>query len=198
MSSSLVKKGYNQIASNYLKNRDRFESISYLRKLVKYLRSGAKILDLGCGSGFPVDKFLVDKGFGVIGVDISEEQILLAKENVPLGEFEVKDIEKLKFKEYEVDAVISFYTIFHIKREKHKLLFDKIASFLPRGGMLLVSMGASNWEGVDNFYGVRMFWSHYGPKTNSEIVKNAGFEIIFDKIDESGGERHQVILARKK
>jgi len=198
MLKNLGKKGYNQIASDYLEIRDRFKTISYLRRLAKYLKPGARILDLGCGAGFPVDKFLVDKGFGVIGVDISEEQILLAKENVPLGEFEVKDIEKLKFKEYEVDAVVSFYTIFHIKREKHKLLFKKIASFLPKGGILLVSMGASDWEGIDSFYGVRMFWSHYGQKTNREIIKDAGFEIIFDKIDKSGGERHQVILARKK
>jgi cyclopropane fatty-acyl-phospholipid synthase-like methyltransferase len=195
MSSSLVKKGYNQIASNYLKNRDRFESISYLRRLTKYLKPGAKILDLGCGAGLPVDKFLIDKGFDVIGVDISEEQIRLAKENVPLGKFEVKDIKKLKFKEYEVDVVVSFYTIFHIKRKRHKLLFKKIASFLPKGGMLLVSMGASDWEGIDSFYGVRMFWSHYSQKTNREIIKDAGFEIIFDKIDKSGGEKHQVILA---
>jgi hypothetical protein len=42
-----------------------------------------------------------------------------------------------------------------------------------------------------------MYWSHYGPEKNRKIIEEAGFEIIFDKIDTSGGEKHQIILARK-
>jgi len=59
-------------------------------------------------------------------------------------------------------------------------------------------MGSTEWEGTeDNFHGVKMFWSHYGSKKNSEIIKNAGFEILLDEIDTSGGEKHQIIMARK-
>lgn len=59
-------------------------------------------------------------------------------------------------------------------------------------------MGSSEWEGEENdFHGVRMYWSHYGLERNREIVQEAGFEVIFDEIDKSGGERHQVILSKK-
>lgn len=63
--------------------------------------------------------------------------------------------------------------------------------------MLLVTMGTSEWEGMADFHGTKMFWSHFRPKRNRQIVEKAGFKILLDEIDTSGGEKHQVILARK-
>ena len=106
-------------------------------------------------------------------------------------------MESLKNGEYSVDAVISFYAIFHIPREKHEDILEKINSFLPKNGLILITMGVEEWEGTGEFHGSKMFWSYFGAKKNRELVKQAGFEIIFDEIDTSGGERHLIILAKK-
>lgn len=198
MSKKIVKTGYNKIAQKYSSNRDQFKNNKYLDKLVNLLKPGAKILDIGCGSGIPIDKYLYDQGFKVKGIDLSKEQIKLAKKNLPNCDFEIKDMSKLKKDEYNVDAVVSFYTIFHIPREKHLNLLRKINTFLNKDGLLLITMGASEWEGKDNFHGTQMWWSHYGANKNKEIINKAGFEIIFDEIDKSGGEKHLIILAQKK
>jgi hypothetical protein len=42
-----------------------------------------------------------------------------------------------------------------------------------------------------------MWWSQWGTKKNTELVRQAGFKILIDEIDVSGGEKHQVIMARK-
>lgn len=112
MKNNLVRKGYNRIAENYSKQRNEFKNNRYLEH----------VLDVGCDSGIPVDKYLVDKGFKIIGFDISRKQIQLAKQNLPQAIFEVKDMFKLKEGEYKVDAVVSFYAIFHTPREKHQEL----------------------------------------------------------------------------
>ncbi|QQG43588.1 MAG: class I SAM-dependent methyltransferase [Candidatus Daviesbacteria bacterium] len=198
MSNDLVRQGYNKAAENYSSKRDQFKNNKYLEQLVKLLKPSAIVLDIGCGSGVPVDKYLVNKGFNVIGFDISEKQVELAKANVPKATFEVRDMSKLKEDEYKVDAVISFYAIFHTPREKHQDLFKKINSFLPQGGYILVTMGAGEYEGLEeNFHGTKMWWSHYGAEKNKEIVENAGFKILLDEIDIGGNERHQIILAQK-
>lgn len=198
MSNDLVKQGYNKAAENYSSKRDQFENNKYLEQLVKLLKPNAAVLDIGCGSGVPIDKYLVDKGLKVIGLDISEKQIELAKQNVTRATFEVKDMSELKEGEYKVDAIVSFYAIFHTPREQHQGLFKKINSFLPQGGYILVTMGAGEWEGTeDDFHGTKMWWSHYGPEKNKEIVENAGFKILLDEIDTGEDERHQVILAQK-
>jgi hypothetical protein len=43
-----------------------------------------------------------------------------------------------------------------------------------------------------------MFRSHYDASKNRGLVEKAGFDIQMDEIDSAGGERHQVILARKR
>lgn len=196
--NDLIREGYNKIAVDYSIKRDQFKNLKYLEKLNALLKPNSKILDIGCGAGIPIDKFFIEKGHRIIGIDISEKQIELARKNVSKAEFKVKDISDLKENEYQVNAIVSFYTIFHLKRETHDDIFKKTSSFLPKGGLILISMGSTEWEGTeDNFHGIKMFWSHYDSKKNSEIIKNAGFEILLDEIDTSGGEKHQIIMAKK-
>lgn len=199
MKAHLIKRGYNKAAADYLQHRDQFKNTKYLNQLASILQPGSKILDIGCGAGKPIDEYLVKKGFAVTGIDISERQIELAKKHVPQASFEVKNMSQLRSGEYHVDAVVSFYAIFHVPRETHATLFETIGSFLSKGGLLLVTMGSSEWEGSEeNFHGVKMYWSHYGSEKNKKIVQHAGFEILFDVLDTSGGEKHQIITAKKK
>lgn len=198
MSNDFVKQQYNKkIAENYSVARDMYKNDKYLEKLSLLLAPNSTILDIGCGAGVPVDKFFLSHGYKIIGLDISEKQIELAKRNLPDGEFKVEDMSELEEKEYSVDAVVSFYAIFHTQRETHQELFNKINSFLPFGGLILVSMGVNEWEGKGQFHGDEMFWSHFGADKNREIIKNAGFEILFDEIDENGGEKHLFVIAKK-
>ena len=197
MMKKMVKKGYDKIAVTYMRVRYQYINTKYLERLNSLLKPNSLLLDLGCGSGKPVDIFFIDKGHRVIGIDISEKQIELAKKNIPRAEYKVKDISKLKDGEHSVDAVVSLYTIIHLPRETHSELFKKFNSFLPQGGLILVTMGFSEWEGIDDFYGVKMYFSHYGHETNRDIIEKTGFEIILDEIDDTLKEYHQFILARK-
>lgn len=198
MSNDLIKQSYNKVADNYASGRNQSENSKYLDKFNLLLQPISYILDIGCGAGKPVDEFFVSKGHKVVGIDISERMIELAKKNVPEGEFKVEDMTELKDGEYQVDAVVSFYAIFHTPRETHQQLLQKINSFLRKGGLIMITMGKSDWEGKEqNFYGGEMFWSHFDARKNSELVEHAGFQVIVDEIDGTGNEQHQILIARK-
>jgi SAM-dependent methyltransferase len=69
---------------------------------------GARVLDVGCGPGRHAHA-LGRRGFEVVGVDISERFVALARENAPAGaavRFERVDARALEF-DSEFDAVIS-------------------------------------------------------------------------------------------
>jgi ubiquinone/menaquinone biosynthesis C-methylase UbiE len=196
--SDLVRTGYNKVASVYLANRDRLKSGKYIQQLLKYVPKNSTILDLGCGAGVPVDDVLLKAGHDVIGIDISSEQIKLARKMCPGGQFVVGDIQDLRMGEYQVQGVVSFYTIFHIPRTKQGELLKIMASYLPKGGMLLITMGDREFEGEHVLHGEKMWSSQYGTAKNRTLVELAGFAIITDEIDTSGGERHQIILGQKQ
>lgn len=72
------------------------------------LAPGARVLDVGCGPGRHAFA-LAARGISVVGVDISERFISLARENTPPGlpvTFERADARSLPFSE-EFDAVLS-------------------------------------------------------------------------------------------
>lgn len=192
-----VKQGYDDCGHNYLDHRDLFNNKKYLDDLIDRLEMNSKILDVGCGAGIPIDQYLVEKEFRVTGIDISSEQIRLARDNVLQAEFQVNDMAEIVFPDNSFDSVISFYAIFHVKREEHQQLFEKFFSIIKAGGYLLVTMGSEEWEGVEDFYGSEMFWSHFGVDKNLEIIENSGFKIVNHEIDFSGNEEHLVVLAQK-
>lgn len=197
MKDNVVRDGYDKVAASYLASRDRLKSGKYVQQLLKYLPKKSSFLDLGCGAGVPVDDILLKAGHSVIGIDISNEQIKLARKNCKGGQYLVGDISDLKENEYQVQAVVSFYTIFHIPREQHVKILKTVASFLPRGGMLLLTMGDREFEGLHLLHSRPMWSSQYGTVKNRKLVELAGFKILNDEIDTSGGERHQVIMAEK-
>ena len=193
-----VRSSYNRIADDYVNTRDQFVSLPYLEAIAAHLRPGGTVLDVGCGGGRPVAAFLSGRGFRVHGFDLSERMIELAKTNVPNATFVAGNMLDLVDGQFAVDGIVSFYAIFHTPREQHQALLMRFASFLPRGGALLITMGASDWVGGEEFHGEPMLWSHYGSERNVRLVESAGFSILRDEIDRSSGESHQVILALRK
>lgn len=197
MANDLIKKGYREVADNYVAKRDQFESNKYLEKFTTFIDRGKTILDVGCGAGKPVDAYLVNQGYAVNGIDISPRMIALAKENVPDAFYEIKDMSELKDGEYCVNGIVAFYSIFHTPRGKHQELLHMFASFMPNGGPLLITMSVRSREDrEDDFHGEKMFWRHYGADKNTELVVYAGFTIVLNEIDTSANEKHQIILAQ--
>lgn len=197
MIKQVVKQGYNQIAEIYHQNREEIDHIKYLTEFTKFIMPGSTILDLGCGSGKPIDRFLADKGYSIIGVDISERLIQLAQSFVPSGRYHVADMMDLQPGAFSVEGVISYHSIFHLPRAHHAEMINKIFSFLKPGGYMLITMGAVAYEGSRKYHGADMYWSQHGSEENTKIVKSAGFEIIKDEIETSSGQSFQVIIAKK-
>jgi hypothetical protein len=122
--------------------------------------------------------------------------IELAKKNVPEGFYEVKDLSDLKEGEYCVDGVVSLYAIFQTTRENYPETLKIIASFMPNGGAILITMGSGELESSEeSVQAARLFWSHYGAEKNTELLENAGFKIYLNEIYGSSNEKHQIVIA---
>ena len=95
--SEIVRKGYTKIAKKYHSKRGLYQNKGLLMKFKKYLQKNSTVLDLGCGAGVPISKFLVDNGYKVTGIDFADGMIKLAKKNVPKAKFIKMDMTNLNF-----------------------------------------------------------------------------------------------------
>ena len=88
----------------------------------------------------------------------------------------------LKEGDCSVDAVVSFFAMFHIDRHRHRDLLYRIRSYLQEGGIFLVTTGDSDWEGEEDFLGVQMPWSHFDKTTNRELIEDSSFRILWEDV----------------
>ena len=196
----MVKEGYERIARLYHLDRraDRWgRGQEELSEFISHLPMSGRVLDAGCGVGEPVLKTLAEKGFEVVGVDLSLAMLVLSQWIVPEADLIQADLIQLGFRRECFHGIVSAFTIIHIPREYHKDVYEQMYSLLKPGGLMLVSTGSTSWEGVEDWYGVPMSWSHYDSNTSLELIKNMGFKIIFSKAIVSGDEKHFWILAKK-
>ncbi len=195
--SKLVEQGYNKIAEDYYNHRNLNKFNNELEEFTSLLPGNAHILDVGCGAGIPTAKFLTNRGIKVTGIDLSDKMLSLARVNVRNAEFIKMDMNELKFKENSFDGIISVYTMFHVPKKNHLEIFKKFFEILKPGGILLINTGISESEGQSYFFGVPMFWSNFSPKMTLDLVKKAGFSIIFEGVLERGGEYQYWIFGKK-
>ncbi len=202
---ALVQRGYDQCAAAYEHARQQ-EAAPELTLLINRLPAGAHILDIGCGAGVPVAQTLARR-FAVTGVDLSPEQIRRAQVNVPMGTFLHADIMALSFPPASFDAVVAFYSIFHLPREEHPVLFQRIYQWLKPGGYLLATVSAVSEAAYteDDFFGVPMYWSNYGLAEYQELLKQLGFRLLETTVvghgyragAERSPEQHPLVFAQK-
>ena len=193
-----VKESWDKISDEYYRFRDLQKMNSELVEFTNLLPKGAHVLDAGTGAGIPVGKFLVDRGYRLTGIDISEKMIAKAKKNVPEGTFLQKDILELDFPAETFDALVCVYTLWHIPRELHTEIFDNFKRILKQNGILMINTGIRESEGLSLFFGEPMLWSNNNPKDTLQYIKELGFEIIKDGVFEHGGEYQYWLFARKK
>jgi cyclopropane fatty-acyl-phospholipid synthase-like methyltransferase len=177
---ALVAAGYDQVADTYahLDNDASWPRMRWLNHLLALLPPGAAVLDLGCGSGDPADIAIARQGHHVTGVDISAEQIARARRNVPTGTFQHADLGSISFPSGTFDAVVSFYTLEHLPREEHHAVLARIASWLKRGGFLLLGTEANETPGsVGTWLGAPMFFSSFDADTLLDLIRAAGFVV---------------------
>ncbi len=180
----IVADSYNRISERYTEwaaiTRQE-ERARYTAVLLEKLPAGAQVLELGCGAGIPTTQELAQR-FIVTGVDISSEQIKRARQNVPNATFICADMCQVDLAPASFDAVAAFYSIFHVPRDEHGALFQKVEGWLRPGGLLVVTMGLGSVEGdlVEDWlgFGAPMYWSNYESGTNCVLVEQAGFDVL--------------------
>jgi cyclopropane fatty-acyl-phospholipid synthase-like methyltransferase len=196
-----MQNSYDHIAEQWHAN---FRGQSYVDRVLGYvdlvlegLPSGAKVLDLGCGTGNPIAKYIVEKGFRLIAVDESEKMLEIAKQVVPKAEFIHSDMIRVQLAD-GFAAAIAWDSVFHVERKHHSAIFHKLAKSLEPGGRLLLSVGGS---GADDFtsemFGHTFFYSGHEPEVTRKSLEAEGFEIELWEVDDPSSRGHIAVIARR-
>jgi SAM-dependent methyltransferase len=179
-----VQAGYDELSERFGEWGARVEGDPWMRfvdDLAGRLPAGAAVLDLGCGNGTKTARLA--GRFDVTGVDISEQQLRLARVAVPEASFVQADFTELELTAEHLDAVAALYSIVHVPRDEQPALFARILGWLKPGGLFLASLShLGGPDRTEHWLGVDMFFSGFDAETNGRIVREAGFEPLVEEV----------------
>ena len=201
----VVEAGYDRVAERYLASKDPEDptTLAALKELARGFSPGAAVLDLGCGAGVPVTRWLARR-FAVTGVDVSARQLELARRHIPRANLIKADMTDLSFEAESFDAVVAFHSIIHVPRAEHPALLGEIRRWLRPGGAFFATWALGAWEGEEEDWegwGAPMLWSHHDGETSLTLLRDAGFALERAEARTTSGARGEEswlwVLARK-
>ncbi len=118
-----------------------FAAKGWVDRLLAPLSDGAAVLDLGCGDGQPVARYLLDRGFTVTGVDAAGSVIALATTRFPRGRWIKGDMRTIKLDE-TFDAVLAWNSLTWLSHDDRAAMAMRAATWLKPGGRMLFNAQA--------------------------------------------------------
>lgn len=113
-----------------------FPARDWIERMARDLAPGGRILDLGCGGGEPIARFLIDRGFALTGVDLAASAILIAQTRFPHERWIKADMRTVVLED-GFDGVIAWNALTWLSHADQALMATRAAEWLAPGGMLL-------------------------------------------------------------
>ncbi len=167
-----------------------------------------KVLDVACGPGNITQYLLARRPeLDVLGIDLAEKMLELARKNNPTAHFEQLDARNIEQLPYRFDGIICGFILPYLSREETASLIQHSSNSLNLNGLLYLSTMEDKYEKS----GYQLPSSGQGPGVYMYfheadhligVLESHGFEVVFQDrkqyLDNKGGPVTDLILLARK
>lgn len=169
------------------------------------LPSGARVLDVGSGTGRPTAEVLAGAGHAVTGIDVSAAMVEAARSLVPGARFEQADVRTYVPEAGGFDAVCSFFPLLVMDQPEIEAALDRMASWVAPGGYLVLATVPGDIRGLDiEWMGHPVTVSSLSAEQHLRRLTEAGLEVLHHHTSDfvpadplAGPEEHFFCYARR-
>lgn len=178
-------------------DRDRRRSLKervWLDRFLVHVPRGGTVLDVGCGMGEPIARYLIDRGFDVVGVDASPSMIERCRARFPEAEWLVLDMRELDLGR-RFDGVLAWDSFFHLDMDEQRGMFRRFASHARHCGPLMFTSAPSEGEAMGSYCEEPLYHASLGPAEYEELLVRNGFVLTGYVAEDPHCGKHTVWLA---
>ena len=189
--------GYERIAEIYIQGRGRAVNgigSSTARAWAQTFKAGSVVLDLGCGTGIPVTKILIEAGLKAYAVDASPKMVEDFRQNFPDVPVVCESVERSAFFNRTFHGIIAVGLMFLLQGKIQRALISKMAAALTPGGKLLFTAPVDKVEWKDVMT-EQPSWS-LGAEQYKELIAASGLSIGEEYRDEGGNHYFSGVRSR--
>jgi 2-polyprenyl-3-methyl-5-hydroxy-6-metoxy-1,4-benzoquinol methylase len=186
----------NAAAWDRQRGRDLHER-DWLERFAALLPEGGRVLDIGCGMGEPIARWLIGRGFSVTGVDSAPAMIALCEERFPKSSWQVADMRELALGE-RFDGLIAWHSLFHLRPEDQPPMFARFADHSAPGAALMFTSGPERGESIGEWRGEPLYHGSLDPAEYRRLLAGNGFAVVEYRQHDPDCGRSNVWLARHR
>jgi SAM-dependent methyltransferase len=180
---------YDLIADWYASDRRPWLGVPEVTSLASSLAPGARVLDVGCGTGVPLTRTLLSLGFQVVGVDSSSRMLEKFRVNCPDTPFICGAIQTCDLGGLEFDAAIAWGVLFHLDHDAQAQAIAHVSRALKVGARFLFTSGDQGDEGGSiegQMNGVTFRYWSFSIDGYRRFLQARGLELLETHVDGGG------------
>ncbi len=155
----------------------------------------AAMLDLGCGSGEPIARYLVESKHAVTGVDSSPSLIRLCSERFPDHTWIVGDMRRLDLG-VRFGGIIAWDSFFHLNPDDQRAMFPIFRAHAMSGAALMFTSGPSFGEAIGSLWSEPLYHASLAPEEYERLLTAHGFRVLDHVAEDRECGGHTVWLAQ--
>jgi SAM-dependent methyltransferase len=156
---------------------------------------GREVLDLGCGPGRPIARYLAERRCQLTGVDGAATMCALYAANVPGAEIYHDDMRGLGL-DQRFDLILAWDSLFHLTPDDQRDMFATFAAHAGARAVLLFTSGTSAGEAVGYAAGTPVYHASLAPDEYRGLLVQTGFEVLSFVPEDPDCGGHTVWMAR--
>jgi 2-polyprenyl-3-methyl-5-hydroxy-6-metoxy-1,4-benzoquinol methylase len=166
-------------------------------RFIGRLGRGAKVLDLGCGSGRPVARHMAELGLRVTGIDSSPTMISLCRERLPDHEWIIADMRQLALGR-RFDGILAWDSFFHLNHDDQRRMFAIFADHASVGTILMFNTGPQRGESVGEYRDDPLYHASLSPTEYEALTERFGFDVIQHATNDAPAGGRTVWLCQRR
>jgi SAM-dependent methyltransferase len=188
---------YQRHATDWDKQRgcDSLFEKPWLDRFLALLPPRASILDVGCGSGKPVARYFIEKGYDVTGVDSSPALIDICKNRFPEFDWLVADMRKLSLNR-RFEGILAWDSFFHLCSEDQRIMFPIFRNYAAATAALMFTSGPSHGEAISSYKDEPLYHGSLDAEEYRSLLKQNGFDVVSHVVEDPDCGYHTVWLAK--
>jgi len=152
-----------------------------IRQWADSLEPESEVLEIACGSGYPVTKELVESGLKLWAIDSSNTLINEFTKNFPDVHVKCERFQDSDFFNRTYDAVVAIGLIFLLPEKEQNQFLSKVSWLLKPGGKFVFTAPTEigNWQDLNT--GITC--TSLGHEKYQRLLANSGLKIISTFVD---------------
>jgi len=178
------------------RGRSLFEQ-GWLDRFTALLPAGGSVLDIGCGSGEPIARHLIEKGYALTGVDAAPTMIDLCRSRFPSATWLVADMRELALGR-SFDGLLAWDSLFHLRAEDQRAMFPIFGVHAAASAALMFTSGPSFGEAIGTFEGEPLYHASLDPGEYRALLAAQGFEVMAHVAEDATCGGHTIWLVQRR